>query len=259
MKFIAYRLSVAESPYSSLLTTLLIVALIPIILFVGIYIVEKKLSSPFHYPYFKMAFDVSGKRNPDIEDYIDKYLIENGFDAIERHHNRIIIWKKSCEQLIQTSKLKKRRANQFAMCIDDDNAFCFSLCRNQTRYRQSNYIKEAYSVSTTVYEDSYDYNWLLSRYRQLQEINFEATLSDYHKKEQRKLMTKQLRDQIAARENYTCRICGKHMPDGVGLQIDHIIPVSKGGKTVPSNLQVLCSKCNGAKKDRFFRSSASPQ
>ena len=49
------------------------------------------------------------------------------------------------------------------------------------------------------------------------------------------------------RDNYTCQICGKYMPDGVGLHIDHIIPVSKGGKSVESNLQVLCSKCNGSK------------
>ena len=51
-------------------------------------------------------------------------------------------------------------------------------------------------------------------------------------------------------QDVTCQICGKYMPDGVGLHIDHIVPVSKGGKTVPSNLQVLCSKCNGSKSNR---------
>lgn len=55
---------------------------------------------------------------------------------------------------------------------------------------------------------------------------------------------------IAERDNYTCQNCGKYMPDGVGLHIDHIIPVIKGGKTVESNLQVLCSKCNGRKGGR---------
>ena len=53
------------------------------------------------------------------------------------------------------------------------------------------------------------------------------------------------------RDNYTCQICGKYMPDGVGLHIDHIIPVSKGGKSVESKLQVLCSKCNGSKSNRL--------
>jgi 5-methylcytosine-specific restriction endonuclease McrA len=37
------------------------------------------------------------------------------------------------------------------------------------------------------------------------------------------------------------------MPDEVGLQIDHIIPVAKGGKSVSSNLRVLCNKCNASK------------
>lgn len=63
-------------------------------------------------------------------------------------------------------------------------------------------------------------------------------------------MTKELRKEIMERDNYTCGICGKYMPDEVGLHIDHIVPVAKGGKTVRSNLQVLCSKCNGRKSDR---------
>ena len=37
-------------------------------------------------------------------------------------------------------------------------------------------------------------------------------------------MTKALRKEIMLRDNYTCQICGKYMPDEVGLHIDHIIP-----------------------------------
>lgn len=84
----------------------------------------------------------------------------------------------------------------------------------------------------------------------LQKIDFQCTLNEYHCKNQRKLMTKALRKEIMLRDNYTCQICGKYMPDEVGLHIDHIIPVSKGGKTIVSNLQVLCSKCNGKKSNR---------
>lgn len=81
-------------------------------------------------------------------------------------------------------------------------------------------------------------------------INYECTLKEYNSNNQRKLMTKELRKRIINRDNYTCQMCGKYMPDEVGLHVDHIIPISKGGKTVPSNLQVLCSKCNGNKSNK---------
>ncbi len=32
--------------------------------------------------------------------------------------------------------------------------------------------------------------------------------------------------------------------------VDHIVPWSKGGKTVPENLQMLCRRCNALKSDR---------
>lgn len=63
-------------------------------------------------------------------------------------------------------------------------------------------------------------------------------------------MTKELRQQIMTRDRYTCQLCGKYMPDEIGLHIDHIVSISKGGKTVSSNLQVLCSKCNGSKSNK---------
>ena len=49
---------------------------------------------------------------------------------------------------------------------------------------------------------------------------------------------------------YECAICKKAYSNRIPFQIDHIIPMNKGGKTVASNLQVLCRQCNGLKSDK---------
>ena len=68
-------------------------------------------------------------------------------------------------------------------------------------------------------------------------------------KEQRALMTTKLRKSILERDNYTCRICGNsiHNEPNLLLEVDHIIPVAKGGVTVEDNLQALCWRCNRSK------------
>jgi 5-methylcytosine-specific restriction endonuclease McrA len=38
--------------------------------------------------------------------------------------------------------------------------------------------------------------------------------------------------------------------DGVKLEVDHIKPISKGGKTVLNNLQTLCMDCNRGKSNK---------
>ena len=72
-------------------------------------------------------------------------------------------------------------------------------------------------------------------------------------KEQRSLMTKKLRDFIKQRDNFTCCQCGNstYAEPNLLLEIDHIIPVAKGGCTVENNLQTLCWKCNRAKSDKL--------
>ncbi len=72
-------------------------------------------------------------------------------------------------------------------------------------------------------------------------------------KEQRTLMTKKLREFIKTRDNFTCCNCGNstHVEPNLLLEIDHIIPVAKGGRTVEDNLQTLCWKCNRAKSDKI--------
>lgn len=72
-------------------------------------------------------------------------------------------------------------------------------------------------------------------------------------KEQRALMTNKLRDYIKNRDNFTCCNCGNstYVEPNLLLEIDHIIPVSKGGCTVEDNLQTLCWKCNRAKSNKM--------
>ena len=45
-----------------------------------------------------------------------------------------------------------------------------------------------------------------------------------------------------------CPKCGKHLAIEE-MEGDHIVPWSKGGKTVPENLQMLCRDCNRRKSD----------
>ncbi|MEN1974666.1 HNH endonuclease [Cellulomonas sp. P4] len=66
---------------------------------------------------------------------------------------------------------------------------------------------------------------------------------------QRALMTARLRTLIKERDAHTCRSCGISVSQEphLLLEVDHVIPVSRGGLSVPENLQTLCWRCNRAK------------
>ncbi|MBO4667476.1 MAG: HNH endonuclease [Bacilli bacterium] len=53
-----------------------------------------------------------------------------------------------------------------------------------------------------------------------------------------------MRFSIYARDGNRCRKCGRRTGD---LEIDHIIPIAKGGKSTYENLQTLCKSCNKKK------------
>lgn len=70
-------------------------------------------------------------------------------------------------------------------------------------------------------------------------------------KKQRSMMSKGLRYDVLQRDNFCCVVCGRNADDGVKLEVDHIKPVSKGGKTEISNLQTLCLDCNRGKSAKY--------
>lgn len=68
---------------------------------------------------------------------------------------------------------------------------------------------------------------------------------------ERSLMTDSLRYDILKRDGFRCVLCGASAKDGVKLHVDHIFPVSKGGKTEPDNLRTLCESCNRGKGAKY--------
>jgi hypothetical protein len=57
-----------------------------------------------------------------------------------------------------------------------------------------------------------------------------------------------IRAAVLVRDGGRCRNCRR----AIKLEMDHIIPVSKGGKTEESNLQTLCRRCNRAKSRKLI-------
>ncbi len=68
----------------------------------------------------------------------------------------------------------------------------------------------------------------------------------------REYLSDDLRIKILLRDNFKCKLCGDSPPNTV-LEIDHIVPISKGGKTNRKNLQTLCKKCNRGKLDNIMK------
>lgn len=65
-------------------------------------------------------------------------------------------------------------------------------------------------------------------------------------------VSNKLRFKIYERDNHRCRNCGIS-DDYENLEIDHIIPISKGGKSIEENLQTLCKSCNKQKGNTYIK------
>ena len=62
----------------------------------------------------------------------------------------------------------------------------------------------------------------------------------------RQPIPRKLRHEVFKRDGYRCRECGASK-DETSLEIDHILPVAKGGTNDIDNLQTLCRECNRMK------------
>lgn len=105
-------------------------------------------------------------------------------------------------------------------------------------------------------------------------VNYQISRNDYKKTEKYKSLKrkhksvrrarirggKQLESfdpfEIFDRDNWHCKACGVQTPknkrgsfDDDAPELDHVVPLSKGGVHTRGNTQCLCRKCNGSKSD----------
>jgi ATP adenylyltransferase len=87
----------------------------------------------------------------------------------------------------------------------------------------------------------------------------EAKLNEYktkrgkriwqHRKASAGYLSGTLRYEVLKRARFRCELCGVSA-DVRALEVDHIVPRSRGGTDEPDNLQALCYQCNAMKRDR---------
>lgn len=56
-----------------------------------------------------------------------------------------------------------------------------------------------------------------------------------------------LKNRVRARDQWTCQMCGES-----GREVDHRVPVSRGGEHTEENMWVLCTPCH-SEKTRYER------
>lgn len=61
-------------------------------------------------------------------------------------------------------------------------------------------------------------------------------------------LSKRVRFEVFKRDKFVCQYCGRSAPDVV-LEVDHIVPVSKGGDNSMLNLITSCRDCNRGKSN----------
>lgn len=60
-----------------------------------------------------------------------------------------------------------------------------------------------------------------------------------------------LRTKVLKRDHHRCVKCGADpkIDKTVKLEVDHVVPASKKGRSVLENLQTLCFRCNSGKSN----------
>ena len=196
-------------------------------------------NKPFEYVYKYFNVKADEKTLNKLKNTLNDFLaVEEGKKLLERQRNEIIKKiRKELPYFIRRFTGIQRLSRKLGFKDIDlkDSYFPTYTFRCISKYGK---ITGAFDVVFDLKELEEFIKYLL------QKIKFKKSVAG-----QRALMTPKLREKIKERDGYTCQICGLSNKDepNLLLEIDHIIPLSKGGMTTEGNLQTLCWRCNRSK------------
>lgn len=89
-------------------------------------------------------------------------------------------------------------------------------------------------------------NWIVRSARWETKVPAVIMLREYHKKRPYIRLAKR---NVFLRDQWKCGYCGTHV-DSKNATLDHVVPLSKGGKSSWDNLVTACKACNYLKADK---------
>ena len=158
--------------------------------------------------------------------------------------NAVSLINETQDVMVKYSGIPKDRFYQ----IEND---LFYVLVNSVREDTIIEIKLSYSTPKGKYEYSRtlrtDYQGLSEAYKEIGKRNAAKIAREL----ERSKLNASLRYDVLRRDGFKCTICGATQAEGAKLHVDHIIPVSKGGKTELRNLRTLCDLCNLGKSNKY--------
>lgn len=149
-------------------------------------------------------------------------------------------------------KIKTYQKSANAIHYTYDKLFC-SVCNKQTKEAIQTYDGKVlrlgcfgFDINKNCFKEVIEISFAnLDIEKDYINIRLIRSKAKFHKREPVGLAK---RYQVFKRDGFKCVCCGNNSKDS-RLEIDHVVPVSKGGGSQIKNLQTLCFRCNRGKRN----------
>jgi 5-methylcytosine-specific restriction endonuclease McrA len=136
-----------------------------------------------------------------------------------------------CETTKSLSDFERRKDKVGSICKKCKNAKQNARYQTDEMFKQT-MLHSARQYSNNRYATDKEFRKAEQVRKQLRRATGSLTIEQWH--------------DICKRYDYSCAYCGSPH----NLTMDHVVPISKGGKTTSDNVIPACISCNSSKKDK---------